>query len=229
MVEAMFERSPNYFKQFQKQFKFLFVGEKPGFAIGNFYAMCPHFDSEFCNLVKALSTFWLTTFENDTLKWYQSFPVPCVYTDLKFLFWTASILKTNGDVFSKPIWQSISTVPRQKPIHSQCAKDCQFFAYNINFFEKQLYKTNKCQHQTECQDASTCPKTIYNAQHLPKQIQTDLVNSETLRRFETILYGPHSDAFCQIKNISRSGYRKLKTDSDLMSVRFVNEKKIFEK
>ena len=135
MVEAMFERSPKYFKQFQKQFKFLFVEEKPGFAIGNFHAMCPHFDSEFCNLVKALSTFWLTTFENDTLKWYQSFPVPCVYTDLKFLFWTASILKTNGDVFLKPIWHSISTFPRQKPIHSQCAKDCQF-SLITSFFSK---------------------------------------------------------------------------------------------
>ena len=29
MVEAMFERSPNYFKQFQKQFKFLITDEKP--------------------------------------------------------------------------------------------------------------------------------------------------------------------------------------------------------
>ena len=28
MVEAMFERSPSYFKQFQKQFKFLVTNEK---------------------------------------------------------------------------------------------------------------------------------------------------------------------------------------------------------
>ena len=33
MVEAMFESCPNYFKQFQKQFKFLIVEEKPCFYI----------------------------------------------------------------------------------------------------------------------------------------------------------------------------------------------------
>ena len=38
MVEAMFERSPNYFKQFQKQFKFLIVEEKPTFSIG--FSVC---------------------------------------------------------------------------------------------------------------------------------------------------------------------------------------------
>ena len=50
MVEAMFERSPNYFKQFQKQFKFLIADEKPNLTASNNYAVCPHFESEFCQL-----------------------------------------------------------------------------------------------------------------------------------------------------------------------------------
>ena len=96
MVEAMFERSPNYFKQFQKQFKFLILEEKPSFSIGNFYAVCAHFDSEFCNLVNSHYHVLIdtTTFENETVKRYQSFPVPCVYTAFKFLFWTAPNLET---------------------------------------------------------------------------------------------------------------------------------------
>ena len=103
MLEAMFERFPNYFKQFQKQFKFLILEEKPSFSIGNFYAVCAHFDSEFCNLVNnhyhvLIDT---TTFDNETVKRYQSFPVPCAYTEFKFLFWTAPNLETNGDVFTK--------------------------------------------------------------------------------------------------------------------------------
>ena len=56
-------------------------------------------------------------------------------------------------------------------------------------------------------------KTIYNAQPQSKQIQTDFVNSETLRRVETILYGLHSGAFCQIMDISMRKYGKLNIDS----------------
>ena len=61
-------------------------------------------------------------------------------------------------------------------------------------------------------------KTIYNC--------IDFVNNETLRRVETILYGPHSGDFCQIMDIFLSGYGKLNIDSDLVSVRFVYEEKV---
>ena len=146
MVEAMFERSPNYFKQFQKQFKFLILEEKPSFSIGNFYAVCTHFDSEFCNLVNSHYHLLIdtTTFENETLKRYQSVPVPFVYTAFKFV---------------------------------------KYSEYSFQY-------------------------------------------SETLRRVETILYGPHSGAFCQIMDIFMSGYGKLNIDSDLLSVRFVYEEKV---
>ena len=50
MVEAMFERSPKYSKQFQKQFKFLIVDKKPNSTAWNNYAVCPHFESDFCQL-----------------------------------------------------------------------------------------------------------------------------------------------------------------------------------
>ena len=105
MGEAMFERSPKYFKQFQKPLKFLIVEEKSSFSIGNFYAVCAHFDSEICNLVNSQYHVLIdtTTFENETLKRYQSFPVPCVYTAFKFLLWIAPNLENNGDVFSRLI------------------------------------------------------------------------------------------------------------------------------
>ena len=79
--------------------------EKPSFSIGNFYAVCGNFDSEFCNLFNSHYHVLIdtTTFENKTLKRYQSFPVPCVYTAFKFWFCTALILETNGEVFSKLI------------------------------------------------------------------------------------------------------------------------------
>ena len=38
-----------YFKQFQRQFNFQIVEEKPTFFNTNVYAVCAHFDSEFCS------------------------------------------------------------------------------------------------------------------------------------------------------------------------------------
>ena len=82
MVEAMFERSPNYFKQFRKKFKFLIVEEKPTFSIGNCYAVCAHFDSEFCNLV---SSHYHVLIDTTTLKTkhcndFKAFLALCLYS-----------------------------------------------------------------------------------------------------------------------------------------------------
>ena len=48
MQEAMFERSPNYLKQLQKQFKFVIVDEKPTVTSLDNSAVCPHSESDFC-------------------------------------------------------------------------------------------------------------------------------------------------------------------------------------
>ena len=47
-----------------------------------------------------------------------------------------------------------------------------------------------------------------------------------LKRFEKILHGPHSGAFCQIMDIFVSGYGKLDIDNDVLCVRLVYEEKI---
>ena len=69
-------------------------------------------------------------------------------------------------------------------------------------------------------------KTIYNARPPSKQVQTDFVNCEIIRRVENIWSGPHSGAFRQIMDIFVSGYGKLNIDTDLLSVRLVYEEKI---
>ena len=50
MVEAVFERSPSYVKQFQNQFKFLVTNEKINLSSVKNFAVCSHFDSTFCQL-----------------------------------------------------------------------------------------------------------------------------------------------------------------------------------
>ena len=97
---------------------------------------------------------------------------------------------------------------------------------NNNLSKSCSVKQTNVNPKTSAKVPVVAQKTIYNCRPTSKQIQTDFVNSETLRRVETILYGPHSGAFCQIMDIFLSGYGKLNIDSDLLSVRFVYEEKV---
>ena len=70
-------------------------------------------------------------------------------------------------------------------------------------------------------------KSLDNAERtLNQQLQTDRISTETIKRFENILYGPHSGFFCRIMDIFVSGYGKLDIDNDVLCVRLVFEKKI---
>ena len=70
-------------------------------------------------------------------------------------------------------------------------------------------------------------RSLDNAEKtLNQQLQTDRISNETLKRFENILYGPHSGAFCQIMDNFVSGYGKLDIDNDVLCVRLVFEEKI---
>ena len=226
MVEAMYERSPNNFKQFQKQFKFQVVEEKPAFSKTNFYAVCAHFDSEFCTLVTNHYHILIetTTFEKETLKRNQNFPVPCIFTAFKFLFLTAATLETKEDVFTK-LKLSVEFISSADKVDSQTLrKQLPAFAYNNlkNSYAKQVNMNQK-----PCAEMPVvAQKTIYNASPPSKKVQTDFVNSQTIRRGENILSDSQSGAFCQIMDIFVSEYGKLNIDADLLSVRLVYEEKI---
>ena len=71
-------------------------------------------------------------------------------------------------------------------------------------------------------------KTIHNfvCSTISSKTQTDQFSSETLKRVEPILSGPHSGAFCQIMDIFIIGFGKLNIDSDLLFVRLVYDEKI---
>ena len=226
MVEAMYERSPNYFKQFQKQIKLQIVEEKPTLSNTNVYAVCAHFDSEFCGLITNHYHVLLdTTFEKETLKRNQNFPVPCIFTTFKFLFSTATTLETNGDVFTK-LKLAVEFNSSADKVDSQTVrKQLPAFACHSNVKISITKQVNT--NQKPCAKMPVvAQKTIYNARPPSKQVRTDFVNSETIRRVENILSGPHSGAFCQIMKIFVSGYGKLNIDTDLLSVRLVYEEKI---
>ena len=98
MVEAVFERSPYYFNRFQKQFNVLVVLEKPNVTTLNNCVVCPHFESEFCQLSN--NNFHVlieSAIDVEIMKPVKTFAVLCLFTTFRHLFSTSSSLLVNGD------------------------------------------------------------------------------------------------------------------------------------
>ena len=96
---------------------------------------------------------------------------------------------------------------------------------------KRLPISNKAKMLTTTKTSATkstgmAQKTIHNAISTAtghEQTETDQICTETLKRVENILNGPHSGAFCKVMDIFVSGYGKLDIDSELLFVRLVFE------
>ena len=121
MVEAMYERSPGFFKQFQKNFKYLILEEKPNFSCLKNFAFCMHLESIHCDYNPTNHYHVLidvSEFSADFLKQTKPCSVPCLFTIFKYLFSSSEKLETKGDVFFKnSCWQW--STPRAIPSDTQ--------------------------------------------------------------------------------------------------------------
>ena len=230
MVEAMFERSPNYFKQFQKQFKFLIADEKPNLTASNNYAVCPHFESEFCQLpTNHFHVLIESDIDVETMKPIKILAVPCLFTTFRHLFSTSTSLEFKGDTFSKlQLAVDFNNKSGEKMDTANVRKRLPPLATAATKLSKSTAVTSGIS-KTLARSTSIVPqKTIHNfvCSTISSKTQTDQFSSETLKRVESILGGPHSGAFCQIMDIFMSGFGKLNIDSDLLFVRLVYEEKI---
>ena len=234
MVEAMFERSPSYFKQFQKQFKFLVTNEIINLSSVKSFAVCSHFDSEFCQLTTTTSTnhfhVLIDTTEaatnyDDIFKRIKAFPVSCLFTTFRYLFSSAVDLETKGDVFFKlKLAVDFNIKNEEKP--ESAAKVRKRLPAIVSLSQQLQTKTagnsnNNNGNIVKSVKTTVAQKSVHNMILPGKQTQTDNFSSETLRRFESILTGPHSGAFCQIMDIFVSGYGNLNIDTDVLFIRFV--------
>ena len=59
-----------------------------------------------------------------------------------------------------------------------------------------------------------------------RHVQTDEMNTEYLKRFESLINGPHCAAFCKIRDLWAIGYGKLDVDTDVLFVKFIVEEKV---
>ena len=104
MVEAMYERSPAYIKQFQKNFRFFFSEKKPSSMFARNYSVCMHFQKGYCELLPSnhyLVLFDVSDVSTEMLKRNKLYAVPCLYTTLKTFFSNSATVETTGEIFEK--------------------------------------------------------------------------------------------------------------------------------
>ena len=93
--------------------------------------------------------------------------------------------------------------------------------------QKRLPNLSNAPSKNHRQNGIVAYKSLDKAEKtLNQQMQTDWLSTETVKRFENILYGPHAGPFCQIMDIFMSGYGKSDIDNDLLCVRLVFEENV---
>ena len=180
------------------------------------YAVCMHFENGYCEVLPSNPyhvLFDVSDVSTETLKRKKLYAVPCLYTTFKTFFSNGAIVETTGEVFEKlklaveyngsapPTKGDETTIQKRSPNLSNA-----------------LSKNHR-------QNGIVANESWVNAEKtLNQQLQTEGLSTEFLKRFETILHGPHAGGFCQIMDIFVSGYGKLDIDNDVLCVRLIFKK-----
>ena len=87
----MYERSPAYFKQFQKKFRFFVSEEKPALRFARNYAVSINFENGYCKVLPSNHYhvfFDVSDVSTEILKRNKLYAVPCLYTIFRIFFQT---------------------------------------------------------------------------------------------------------------------------------------------
>ena len=150
----------------------------------------------------------------EILKRNKPYAVPCLYTTFKTFFSNGTTVKTTGEIFEKL---------KLAVEYNSSAPPTKVEATSIQNRLPNLSNSLSTNHR---QSGIVGYKSLDNAEKtLNQQLQTDRISTETLKRFEIILYGPHSGASCQLMDIYVSVYGNLDIDNDVLCVRLDLKKK----
>ena len=185
--------------------------------------MCPRFESEFCQIpTKHFHVLIESAIDVETMKSIKTFALPCLFITFRHLFSTSRTAEFKGDTFSK-LQHAVdlnnrygdkidaANVRKRNPTLATAAIKLTKSRAVSSGFSKTLARSISIVPQ----------KTFQNflCSTISSKTQTDQFSSETLKRVESILSGPHSGAFCHIMDIFMSGFRKPNIDSHLLFVR----------
>ena len=196
MVEAMFERTPEFFRQFQKKFHYFICRSEPIFdtkEINNSFAYSLHENNSFCRIkeqhyhvIAALDQV-TEAFKKNSSKPYS---IPCLYTCFRLLLHkTQSINITfHGEIFEKLQQAVIYNHQHQLDLYSSKRK-------LPNIFELETVNENV-------------------------QVQTDFIPTCTFNRFLSIYQNSSYAEFSKIIDIIISGYGSLNVDNENVKCNF---------
>ena len=198
----MYERSPDFFRKFQKRFLFFILEEEPALDTSQFstFAYSFHEDpSEFCK--KVCPHYHLLIDKQNVKECHQlsslsSYNVPCLFTCFKVLFQDISPkVCYHGEIFDK-LKEAV--------------------LYNEKMYsEKREVKPNYKRKLPGLQESTT----------VSVQTQTDILPSATTNRFLKLYNSEFYSEFSKIIDIMNSGYGSLNVDNKTLFVKFVFEKK----
>lgn len=208
MVEAMYERSPDYFKRYQKSV-FYFTSETVPESIKSFNSFAYGYHNESCK------DFCLSTniehyhfmIETDP-KSIKDLPfavlsVPCVYSTFKFLISTANKRIFQGELFSKL---------QSAVLYNSKNQD----KATLNVLRKRVPRS-----PLACETTAKEPKRSLEKDNIKSvAVQTDLLHSSTLERFQLIIDGARCADLLRIMDILQSGCGRLSTNSSNSSLNF---------
>ena len=121
---------------------------------------------------------------------------PCPFLTLRYLFSPSDTLAAKGDVFQK----LLLAVEYNKSNFNGCSKADATASVQRRLPRFTKNVTNEFQQPEILQLNFAWHKSLeVNASKQKNQpIQTDHLTNETLKRFQSIVFGPHVGAFCQI-------------------------------
>ena len=198
MAEAMYERSPDYFRQFQKSFRFLLFFCKPNMDKNKItkFAFAYHQKSLFFH---NSSVHYHVLFSSENLSSLEgtdsskAFAIPSLFICFKCLIYDLDGFVVHGPILEKVI-DAVDYCLQQQNLHR-------------NFFSMKKLP-------------NICRAVKQNF-----QTQTEFVPFLTNQRFVEIYYNEHYAEFSKIIDIILSGYGSLNVDSETLFVIFVFEQK----
>ena len=153
------------------------------------YAVCMHFENGYCELLPSNHyhvLFDVSEVSTKILKRNKLYAVPCLYTTFKSFFSNGVTVETTGEIFEK-LKLAVKNNGSAPPTKGEATS-----------IQKPLPNLSSALSKSHRPSGTVGYKSLDNAEKtLNQQLQTDRMSTETLKRFENILYGPHSGAFAK--------------------------------